>query len=85
MLDPTFFDNLVKKFSASLPESLQTVRHDLEKNLHAVLQSAFARLDLITREEFDAQAKVLIKTREKLEKLEHRLAEIEKKAKPKKK
>jgi BMFP domain-containing protein YqiC len=52
---------------------------DLEKNLRALLQSAFARLDLVTREEFDIQREVLARTRAKLEALEAKLAELEKK------
>ena len=51
---------------------------DLEKNLRALLQSAFSRLDLVTREEFDVQREVLARTRVKLAELEAKLAEIEK-------
>lgn len=50
---------------------------DLEKNLRALLQSAFSRLDLVTREEFDVQREVLARTRAKLEALEAKLAELE--------
>jgi len=50
---------------------------DLEKNLRALLSGAFAKLDLATREEFDVQAKVLLRTREKLAELEARVAELE--------
>jgi BMFP domain-containing protein YqiC len=50
---------------------------DLERNVKAMLQSGLARLDLVTREEFDTQARVLAKTREKLEQLEARVAELE--------
>ena len=50
---------------------------DIERNVKAVLQSGLARLDLVTREEFDTQARVLAKTREKLERLETRVAELE--------
>ena len=50
---------------------------DLEKNLRALLQSAFSRLDLVTREEFDIQREVLARTRAKLEALEAKLAELE--------
>lgn len=53
---------------------------DLEKNLRALLTSAFSRLDLVTREEFDAQREVLARTRAKLEALEGKLAELEKKS-----
>ena len=50
---------------------------DIEKNVKALLQGGLARLDLVTREEFDTQARVLAKTREKLEQLETRVAELE--------
>jgi ubiquinone biosynthesis accessory factor UbiK len=50
---------------------------DMEKNVKAVLQSGLARFDLVTREEFDTQTRVLAATREKLERLEVRVAELE--------
>jgi BMFP domain-containing protein YqiC len=53
---------------------------DLEKNLRALLTSAFGRLDLVTREEFDVQREVLARTRAKLEELEAKLAALEGKA-----
>ena len=52
---------------------------DIEKNLRGMLSSAFSRLDLVTREEFDVQAKVLARTREKLVAIEARVSELEKK------
>ena len=50
---------------------------DIEKNVKAMLQGGLARLDLVTREEFDTQARVLARTREKLEQLEARVVELE--------
>jgi BMFP domain-containing protein YqiC len=50
---------------------------DIEKNVKALLQSGLLRLDLVTRQEFDTQAQVLLRTREKVERLEARLAEME--------
>ncbi len=50
---------------------------DLEKNIKALLQGGLARLDVVTRAEFDTQTAVLLKTREKLERLEARVAEME--------
>jgi BMFP domain-containing protein YqiC len=55
----------------------QSPAADLEKNLRTVLAGFFARLDLVTREEFDVQRQVLLRTREKLERLEARVAELE--------
>lgn len=51
---------------------------DIEKNMRAMLAATFARLDLVTRQEFDIQSEVLARTREKLAELEARLAEMEK-------
>jgi BMFP domain-containing protein YqiC len=50
---------------------------DIEKNVKAMLQSGLARLDLVTRQEFDVQMEVLRKTRDKVERLEARVAELE--------
>ncbi|MGI8896343.1 MAG: accessory factor UbiK family protein [Casimicrobiaceae bacterium] len=50
---------------------------DMEKNVKGLLQSGLLRLDLVTRQEFDTQAQVLLKTREKVERLEVRVAELE--------
>lgn len=55
---------------------------DIEKNVKAMLQSGLSRLDVVSREEFDTQAAVLAKTREKLERLEARVAEIEGRSSP---
>ena len=57
----------------------QSPAADLEKNLRALLASFFARLDLVTREEFDIQRQVLLRTREKLTLLEAQVAELERK------
>ena len=54
-----------------------TPAKDFEKNLRALLSSAFSRLDLVTREEFDVQREVLLRTREKLQQMEARVAELE--------
>ena len=57
----------------------QSPAADLEKNLRALLASFFAKLDLVTREEFDVQRQVLLRTREKLAALEAQVAELERK------
>lgn len=76
-MDPRFIDDLARKLSASVPQGLSNLRRDLEDNFKAVLQSALSRMDLVTRQEFDVQAGVLRRTREKLEALEAKLAELE--------
>jgi ubiquinone biosynthesis accessory factor UbiK len=76
-MDPRFIDDLARKLSAAVPQSLTNIRRDLEDNFKAVLQSALSRMDLVTRQEFDVQAGVLRRTREKLEALEAKLAALE--------
>lgn len=76
-LDPKIFDDLARKLADAVPPGLRELKADLEKNFRTVLQSALGKLDLVTREEFDVQAGVLLRTREKLEELSQRLAELE--------
>ena len=77
MIDPKAFDDLAKRFTEALPPSVRQFQADMEKNVHAALQATFAKLDLVTREEFDVQQAVLARTRAKLEELEQQLAELE--------
>ncbi len=53
---------------------------DLERNVRAVLANVFSRLDLVTREEFDVQREVLLRTRERLSELEQKVAALERRA-----
>lgn len=77
MLDPKHLDDLAKRLSGSLPKGLQALQEDINRNLRASLEGGLAKLDLVTREEFDVQTAVLVRTREKLEKLEALVAELE--------
>ncbi|MGB5539438.1 MAG: accessory factor UbiK family protein [Gammaproteobacteria bacterium] len=77
MLNTKFIDDLARQISNSIPAGVKGLQQDVEKNVRTLLQGAFARLDLVTREEFDVQAKVLMRTREKLEALERLVAELE--------
>ena len=70
-------EDLARNLAESLPESLRAARDDLESNFRSVLKAGLARLDLVTREEFEVQESILARTREKLEALEKRLAELE--------
>lgn len=70
-------DKLAKRLAEELPQSLKSVRDDLEKNFRSVLQAGLGKLDLVTREEFEIQEAVLQRTREKLEALVARLEELE--------
>jgi BMFP domain-containing protein YqiC len=69
-----FVDEISAKMSELFGEN---PARDVEKNFRALMSSALARIDLVTREEFDVQAKVLARTREKLEALEARLEKLE--------
>jgi BMFP domain-containing protein YqiC len=70
----TFFNDLQNKINHVIQNS---PAKDIEKNVKSMMTQGFARLDLVTREEFDIQAQVLTKTRARLELLETRLAELE--------
>jgi len=69
-------DNLARLLAETVPQGLRSVRDDLEKNFRSVLQSGLTKLDLVTREEFAVQEAVLARTREKLDALEQRLADL---------
>ncbi len=77
MIEPGRIEDLVNSIGRVLPPGLDDARRDLEKNLRAVVQSWFDRLDLVTREEFDVQKAVLAKTRAKLDALEKQLDDLE--------
>jgi len=74
VLSQKLFEEIGNKISETIAAS---PAKDIEKNLKAVLASTFSRLDLVTREEFDVQQEVLVRTREKLVELEARLAKLE--------
>ncbi len=68
----------IEELSSKLRETLsKSPAGDLEKNIHALLQSAFTKLALVSREEFDVQTEVLRQTREKLDALEQHLSALE--------
>ena len=77
MIDPKTLDGLVARIAEGLPAGLGQVQKDLRKNLHASVSAALARMDLVSREEFDVQSAVLARTREKLTALEAKVAELE--------
>lgn len=77
MIDAKLIDDIAQKLAGVLPPGVQELQQDMEKNMRTVLQSAFAKMELVTRDEFDIQSKVLLRTREKLETLEHQVAALE--------
>jgi len=66
-------DEITRKLAEALPRQFKTAGEDIEQRFRQVLESQFARLNLVTREEFEIQKRVLERSREKLEKLEARL------------
>lgn len=86
MFDPKQFDDIASKLFGALPTSLQNFEKEIQQKFKEILQATFTRMDLITREEFDVQCKVLARTREKLELLQEQVEELaaQKKAKAKK-
>ena len=74
MLDAKFIDDISHRINRLIAE---TPVGNVEKNMRALLQSAFAKLDLVTREEFDTQTQVLLRAREQLDTLERKLTELE--------
>ncbi len=80
-LDPKKLDELARGVLDKLPAGFQTLQQDMEKNLRAALQAALAKMELVTRDEFDVQNAVLQRSREKLEALEARVTELEKQLK----
>ena len=76
--DPRSLDELARKLADAVPPGLTALKNDLEQNFKSVLQGGLAKLDLVTRQEFDIQAGVLRRSRERLEQLEQRIAALEK-------
>ncbi|MBL1321232.1 MAG: accessory factor UbiK family protein [Methylophaga sp.] len=79
MLDTKKIEEVIQTISDAMPSGLTGLQADVEKNVRAAMSSTFAKLDLVTREEFDVQTQVLHRTREKLEALEKIVSELEQK------
>ena len=77
MLDTPNLNELTQRLVNVVPADLRLIKGDLEKNVQAILQASFSRMNLVSREEFDVQRAVLARTREQLEALEQRVAELE--------
>ena len=76
-MDAQRIEDIARRLFESIPPSLRAAQADLETNFRSVLRAGLARLDLTTREEFDAQTRVLARTRELVEQLEARVAQLE--------
>ncbi|HRD72405.1 MAG: accessory factor UbiK family protein [Dechloromonas sp.] len=77
MIGMKALDDLAQRLTDLLPPGMDQARADIEKNVKAALQAGFSKLDLVTREEFDVQRAVLLRTREKLALLERVLMDLE--------
>ncbi len=77
MIDFKSIDELAHRLSELLPPGLDQARGEIEKNFRASLQGGLGKLDLVTREEFDVQRAVLLRTREKLDLIERMVVDLE--------
>ena len=77
MLDPKKIEQVARQIQNVLPQGIKDLGDDIDKKIRAILQSQLNKLDLVNREEFDMQTQVLLRTREKLARLEQRLNELE--------
>ena len=77
MIDFDKLDELARRLSNLVPPSMRDSREELQENFKSVLQSGLAKLDLVTREEFEVQRAVLLRTREKLDELQRVVADLE--------
>ncbi|EMW5167865.1 MULTISPECIES: ubiquinone biosynthesis accessory factor UbiK [Raoultella] len=80
MIDPKKIEQIARQVHESMPKGLRDLGEDVEKKIRQVLQSQLTRLDLVSREEFDVQTQVLLRTREKLVLLEQRISDLESRA-----
>lgn len=76
-LDPGHLDDLLRRIDELVPESLKSTRAEIRKTMRAGIESLLQRLDVVTREEFDAQAKLLARSRQRLDELQARLDALE--------
>ena len=79
MIKQEKIDDFFQEFSKLLPDDLRDFKQDINRNLKAALNATFARMDLVTREEFDIQTALLSKTRSLVEELEQKINELESK------
>lgn len=79
MINAKKIEEIAKQVTDAIPPSLKNMAKELEDKANTILQSKLSQLDVVTREEFDVQTQVLIKTRAKLTELEAKLVELEEK------
>jgi BMFP domain-containing protein YqiC len=82
LFNSSSLDDLARRLAESVPEGVRSFGRDLEANFKAVLQAQLSKLDLVSRQEFDVQAALLVRTQAMLASLEARLKELETKLTP---
>ncbi len=81
-MEPFRIDEIARRLLEKVPPAVRSMQQDLESNFRAILRERLSKLDLVSRDEFDAQAKVLERTRAQLEALAARLEALERAAAP---
>ncbi|CAH0534759.1 Ubiquinone biosynthesis accessory factor UbiK [Vibrio stylophorae] len=79
MFDPKKLEQIAKQIHESMPQPVKELGKDVEQKVRQVIQNQLGKLDMVNREEFDVQTQVLLRTRQKLNDLEKKLAELESK------
>jgi len=77
MINAKKIEEIAKQVTDAIPPSVKNIANDFEEKTKTVLQRKLAQLDVVTREEFDVQTQVLLKTREKLAQMEAKITELE--------
>ena len=79
MFNPQKLEEIAKQVSDAMPEGVKSFGNEIDRKIKQVLQAQLGKLDMVSREEFDVQTHVLLRTREKLNAMEAKFAELEKK------
>ncbi len=79
MFDPKKLEQVAKQIHESMPQPVKELGHDVEQKVRQVIQAQLGKLDVVSREEFDVQTQVLLRTRQKLTELEQKMSELESK------
>ncbi|WP_305406036.1 ubiquinone biosynthesis accessory factor UbiK [Photobacterium leiognathi] len=77
MFDPKKLEQVAKQIQDAMPQPVKDLGNDVEQKVRQVIQSQLGKLDVVNREEFEVQTQVLLRTRQKLNELEHKMAELE--------
>ncbi len=81
MFDPKKLEQIAKQIHEAMPSPVKELGNDVEGKMRQIIQGQLGKLDVVTREEFDVQTQVLLRTRQKLQELERKLSALEEKSK----